>query len=368
MSAKEKFIDRYLNPDKLNLFLGGLKNLDKLSIIGYSEENRPIYGIKIGDGSIKVLIWSQMHGNETTTTKALCRLLELLENPTHRGLISKLTLNIIPQLNPDGAAQYTRLNSNSIDLNRDAVDLSQSESKALSNMFNGFKPDFCFNLHGQRSLYSAGHMGLPATVSLLAPSGGPEGSISSSRSKSMKVIAAVNQALQIDIPGQIGRYDDLFNINCVGDKFSNLGTSTILFEAGHYPNDYNRNITTNYVLKALIDSIKIISSGDYNNYTTDQYFNIPENKNDYCDLLIKGVSIVDQGKEYKNQELVINFKEELESSKINFVPYMIDYADFWTGLSHQSIQIELTEIKNKIVFDKQKPFLQAQSEINKIIK
>jgi hypothetical protein len=66
--------------------------------------------------------------------------------------------------------------------------------------------------------------------------------------------------------------------------------------------------------------------------------------------------------------LVINFKEELESSKINFVPYMIDYADFWTGLSHQSIQIELTEIKNKIVFDKQKPFLQAQSEINKIIK
>jgi hypothetical protein len=47
---------------------------------------------------------------------------------------------------------------------------------------------------------------------------------------------------------------------------------------------------------------------------------------------------------------------------------MIDYADFWTGLSHQSIQIELTEIKNKIVFDKQKPFLQAQSEINKIIK
>jgi len=129
MSAKEKFIDRYLNPDKLNLFLGGLKNLDKLSIIGYSEENRPIYGIKIGDGSIKVLIWSQMHGNETTTTKALCGLLELLENPTHRSIISKLTLYIIPQLNPDGAAQYTRLNSNNIDLNRDAVDLSQSESK-----------------------------------------------------------------------------------------------------------------------------------------------------------------------------------------------------------------------------------------------
>jgi len=367
MLAKEKFIGRYLDPDKLNSFLEGLKNLDDLSIIGYSEENRPIYGARIGSGPIKILLWSQMHGNETTTTKALCQLFELLENSAHSNLISKLTLTLIPQLNPDGALQYTRFNANNIDLNRDAVNLSQSESKVLSKIFNDFKPDFCFNLHGQRTLYSAGIMGLPATISFLAPSGDSEGSISASREISMKVIAAINKSLQIDLPGQIARYDDSFNINCVGDKFSSLGTPTILFEAGHYSNDYNRNITTNYILKVLIEAIKTISSGDFDNYTIDEYMNIPENKKDYSDLLITGVSVVDQGKLYKNQELVINYKEVLDNSKVVFVPYMIDYSSSWTGLTHKTIQIESTEIKNEIVFDKQKPLSQIQLSINKLL-
>lgn len=366
MSIKEKFIDRYLDPDKLNSFLKGLKNLNDLSVIGYSEEKRPIYGLNRGNGSIKILLWSQMHGNESTTTKALCRLLELLENNAHKGLLNKLTLKIIPQLNPDGAVKYTRGNANNIDLNRDAVNLSQSESKVLAAIFKEFKPDYCFNLHGQRTLYAAGNLGLPATLSFLAPSGDPEGAISPSREVSMKIIAAINMSLQIDLPSQIGRYDDLFNINCVGDKFSNLGVSTILFEAGHYPNDYNRNITTKHVLKAIIEAIKAISSGDFNNYSTDQYHNIPENKKDYCDLLIKGVCIVDQHNVYDNQELVINYKEQLIGSKVNFIPFMIDYANSWSGLSHKIINAESLQIKNKIVFDKQKPFLKAQLEIKKI--
>ncbi|MDG2372284.1 MAG: M14 family metallopeptidase [Flavobacteriaceae bacterium] len=364
MSIKEKFTDRYLDPYKLNLFLKGLRNLNDLLIIGNSEENRPIYGIKIGNGPIKVLLWSQMHGNETSTTKALCQLLELLENPAHEGLMTNLTFKIIPQLNPDGAVKYTRYNANNIDLNRDAVNLTQSESKALSKIFKEFKPDFCFNLHDQRTLYAAGKMGLPATISFLAPSGDPEGSISSSREVSMKIIAAINKSLQIDLPGQIGRYDDSFNINCVGDKFSSLAIPTILFEAGHFPNDYNRNVTANYVLKALIDAIKIISNKDYNNYTIDQYLNIPENSKDYSDLLITGVSIVDQGKVYQNQELVVNYKEVLSNSKVEFIPYMIDYSNSWTGLTHKTIEIESMEINNKIVFDKQKPLSQIQSLIN----
>lgn len=366
MSIREKFIDRYLDPDSLNLFLKGLKSFNDLSVVGYSEEKRPIYGLNRGSGPIKILLWSQMHGNESTTTKALCQLLELLENTAHQGLLNKLTLKIIPQLNPDGAAKYTRGNANNIDLNRDAINLSQSESKALATVFEEFKPDFCFNLHGQRTLYAAGDLGLPATLSFLAPSGDSEGSISPSREISMKIIAAINRSLQIDLPDQIGRYDDLFNINCVGDKFSSLGVSTILFEAGHYPNDYSRNITAKHVLKAIIEAIIVISSGDYNNYSTDQYYNIPENKKDYCDLLIKDVCIVDQQKVYDNQELIINYKEQLIGAKVNFIPFMFDYADSWSGLSHKIINAESLHISRKVFFDKQKPFLLSQLEINKL--
>ena len=39
--------------------------------IGNSEEGIPIYKLKLGSGKKKILIWSQMHGNESTGTKAV---------------------------------------------------------------------------------------------------------------------------------------------------------------------------------------------------------------------------------------------------------------------------------------------------------
>ena len=48
-----------------------LPSMFKKEIIGHSELGIPIYKITVGHGKIKVLIWSQMHGNEGTGTKAL---------------------------------------------------------------------------------------------------------------------------------------------------------------------------------------------------------------------------------------------------------------------------------------------------------
>ena len=42
-----------------------------VSQVGTSEENRPIMQLKIGNGTKRILLWSQMHGNESTGTKAL---------------------------------------------------------------------------------------------------------------------------------------------------------------------------------------------------------------------------------------------------------------------------------------------------------
>ena len=56
----------------------------------------------------------------------------------------------------------------------------------------------------------------------------------------MEVIIKMNNVLQNVIPNQVGIYDDSFNINCVGDSFQSKGVPTILFEAGHYKNDYSR--------------------------------------------------------------------------------------------------------------------------------
>ena len=56
----------------------------------------------------------------------------------------------------------------------------------------------------------------------------------------MNVIVAMNNLLQKVIPNHIGRYTDEFYPTATGDNFQKLGFNTILIEAGHYPDDYDR--------------------------------------------------------------------------------------------------------------------------------
>ena len=110
---------------------------------------------------------------------------------------------------------YTRNNANDVDLNRDAVNLTQPESISLRAVFDKFKPNFCFNLHGQKTIYAAGKKGKPATLSFLSPAADRERLLTPARLKAMQIILSINRSLANKIPNQIARYDDCFNINCV---------------------------------------------------------------------------------------------------------------------------------------------------------
>ena len=110
-SLKEPLLfGRYITNKDIEKCFKKLRKI-KVEVIGNSVENRPIYGIKVGDGSIKILMWSQMHGNESTTTKALFDCLNLFEskNELSKNILENCTLYIIPILNPDGSQYYTRL-------------------------------------------------------------------------------------------------------------------------------------------------------------------------------------------------------------------------------------------------------------------
>ena len=127
---------RYITIEDLEKFLIKLNNSSKVSfkIIGTSEENRNIYQIKIGKGSKKILIWTQMHGNECTGTKSAIDLINFMntsDNEIIDQILTSCTIKIIPILNPDGAEYFTRFNANKIDLNRDAVERKAKESILL---------------------------------------------------------------------------------------------------------------------------------------------------------------------------------------------------------------------------------------------
>ena len=50
----------------------------KIQVIGQSVLKEYLYSITVGSGKKRILMWSQMHGNESTTTKSLFDLLNFL--------------------------------------------------------------------------------------------------------------------------------------------------------------------------------------------------------------------------------------------------------------------------------------------------
>ena len=304
-------------------------------IIGHSVQNKPIYSYQIGTGSIKIFMWSQMHGNESTTTKALFDFLNLLHSNHElaQTFCNHFTFCFLPMVNPDGAELYTRENANQVDLNRDALNLSQPESKLLRQTFDEFQPNLCYNLHDQRTIFSAGENGKVATVSFLAPSFNEERAINDVRSKAMNVIVAMNNELQNHIPNQVGRFDDAFNLNCIGDRFTSLQVPTILFEAGHFPDDYYREYTRKMIFIALISGLKHIYENDIVNNENENYLLIPQNNTSFYDFIYKNVKIY-----YDDKEIITNFaaqyKEELIDGKIQLNAYIVEIGELKGKQAH----------------------------------
>ena len=262
------------------------------SVLGYSFLKRPIYKITVGTGKIKVLIWSQMHGNECTGTKSVFDLLNFFAEPlefkeSSEAILKHCTLAIIPMLNPDGAEAFTRENAQNIDLNRDAIDLKAPESKLLNTFIHNFKPNFCFNLHDQRDLFSVGKEHHPATLSFLAPSEDVSRAVTKGRKKTMEIIVAMNNALKPYITNQIGRFTDEFYPTATGDNFQKAGFNTILIEAGHFPLDFDREETRKYNFLALISGLGAISTKIRPNYKS--YFEIPINEKKNFEIVLSNV-------------------------------------------------------------------------------
>lgn len=348
---------RYLCLETIENVLGQLPKQFNLTLEGRSVNKRAIYSVCFGKGKTKILMWSQMHGNETTTTKAVFDLLKTVEFAEKSSLlheiISNCTIKIIPVLNPDGAECYTRENANKTDLNRDAKNLSEPESRVLAGVFEDFAPDFCFNLHDQRSIYSAGNFNESAVVSFLAPSFDKEKTIHGSREISMQLLAKINNYLQKHIPNQIGRYDDSFNDNCVGDKFQSLRVPTVLFEAGQYALDYQREETRKLIYIGLMKALESISTKNYLSASLGEYTEIPENKKLFFDVIVRNVRVAglvcDVG---------IQYEEQLKNKEIIFVPFIEKIGDLSLFYGHKEL-----EGNNEILTINSAEFVEKGAEI-----
>ncbi len=337
--------NRYITNRCIEPLLTSLSNQFSQSVLGTSEGGMSIHGLQIGTGSKRILIWSQMHGNESTTTKALFDLFNYFELSDSKALLEAYTLFIIPILNPDGADAYTRLNKNQVDLNRDAKVLTQSESQILRSVYKEFKPDFCFNMHGQRTIFSAGNTSNSAVLSFLSPSENDERSLTTTRQKSMEVIQVMNSALQQYLPNQIGRYDDGYNDNCVGDYFQTQGTPTVLFEAGHFPKDYNREETRKFMALALMSALDYVANNSVSGIDYKSYFDIPENDKLFYDVIVRKAQLSSHNPEVFN-DIGIQYTEVLVSGSIVFKPKIVFVGDLKSKQGHFEIDADFKQVSH----------------------
>ena len=332
---------RYLTNKHIEPLLNKAKKYFSVTVAGESVLGKPIFSITAGSGKTRIFIWSQMHGNESTTTKSIFDFMNFFsgESLLAAKFKQQFTFLILPIVNPDGAELYTRENANGVDLNRDSVNLTQPESILLRRCFDEFKPDFAYNMHDQRSIFGVGDTGQPATVSFLAPSFNEDRDINECRQTAINVIAAMNETLQKIIPGQVGRFDDSFNINCIGDMCQSMGVPTILIEAGHYPGDYDREQTRKCIFLALLSGFNAISENVIVVNKRVDYFDIPQNKINFYDFIYKNVKI-----NYENKQIITNFashyREVVIEDTVIFEAYIKEIGNLDGFYGHREYDLD----------------------------
>ncbi len=314
--------------------------------VGSSLEGRSIHCVKWGSGPTKLLLWSQMHGDEPTATMALLDFFRFLKNPEiakeyKEKMKSELSIYIVPMLNPDGADQYTRRTAAGVDLNRDALRLQHPEAEILKHLVDSLQPDFGFNLHDQSIYYSAGDSPLPATFSFLAPAFNYEKHVNGDRTRAMQMIGSLNGFLQDIIPGQVGRYSDAFEPRAFGDNITKWGAATILIECGGLLNDREKQEIRRLHFGLFIHAFECIANRCYDNYGIYDYDKIPPNNRGLHDLILKNVMWPAFDRKIK-VDIAFRRQEYIHKNKkgASYNGKLTDLGDLSTSLAYETFDME----------------------------
>lgn len=321
------FPNRYISPKKLFSYLES-KYPKEIKCIGTSVKGHPIYKMTLGTGHIKTIAWSQMHGNESNSTHALLDLLVIKENHPElfEEILSEITLDFILMLNPDGSEIWTRRNAMDVDMNRDFHREASKEFTILKNWVKSQNYDYAFNLHEQRTIFSTDGAN-PATLSFLAPSEDIDKTITETRKQTMAVISMIYKNIKPLIPNQISRYNDDFYPLSTGDNFTKMDIPTILFEGGHFPNDYLRKQTRKYYTIAFYEGLKAISKLKGDTKYWQEYFDIPENQETHFDIIYRNIKM---NTDFPCiLDIAVQYEERIEkgAEEISFVAKIIEIGD-----------------------------------------
>lgn len=321
----------------------------EVSTVGRSFEGRPIRLIEVGSGRIRVLLWSQMHGDESTATMAIADILRFLastrQDETISGILSNLRLQFLPILNPDGAARFKRRTAQGIDMNRDALALSSPEARILKQLQHDLQPGFGFNLHDQE-LSTVGTTKELTAIALLAPASDPQQTVNFVRARALSVAAVFASAMQDMVPGRVCRYDDTFEPRAFGDNMQRWGTSTVLVESGHAREDPSKDVIRKLNFVGILTSLLSIATGGWETVSPDLYHRLPFNGKKAYDVIVRNV-VIDHGDGRATPaDLGVSYQVDTHSE---LPPKLVDIGDLRTYLGLKEIDAEAKPVSASVL-------------------
>jgi len=287
-----------------------------IRIVGQSFEERPIRLVTVGSGATQVLLWSQMHGDESTATMAITDILNYFRmartDAAARSILSALTIHFLPMLNPDGAVRFQRRTAQGIDMNRDALALQTPEARLLKQLKDTIKPEFGFNLHDQE-LSTVGTTRELTAIALLAPAFDAEKSDNEVRTRAKHLASVLAAGLKSAAQGRIARYDDSFEPRAFGDNMQRWGTSTVLIESGHTLADPEKDSIRKLNFIGILAGLHVIASGQYGSWDLAHYEHLPRNASKAFDVIIRNVQITHGDSRTTLADLAISYQVDTHS-------------------------------------------------------
>jgi hypothetical protein len=107
-----------------------------------------------------------------------------------------------------------------------------------------------------------------------------------------KVCAVIRDALEPLASGQLGRYDDSFEVRAFGDNLVRWGTPTVLIETGPWPSPEPDEPLLRLNFVALVSALEALASGAVEHADVERYESLPLNDSKgLLHLVIRGAHI-----------------------------------------------------------------------------
>jgi hypothetical protein len=289
------------------------------TMLGKSGEGRSILLFDIGRGLTKVMLWSQMHGDEPTATMALADMASFFahrrDHIVTKTIQEKLRLLLIPMLNPDGAERFTRRTAQLIDLNRDALALETPEARVLMEARSRYAPEFGFNLHDQDPHLAAGASRQITAIALLAPAVDESRTDTAVRLRAKRVASLFAEVINLFAAGRIAKWDDTYEPRAFGDTIQKSGTSTVLVESGGWQGDPEKFFLRKLNCVGLLTALYAIATEKYLEADLSCYEQLPFNTKLGCDYIIRNARLRSDGCVAPIRvDIGINYEERIDSA------------------------------------------------------